>query len=340
MNKVNFTTILKGLTKKTLAPVYLLHGKESYFTSQLVERIVELAIPVSEKSFNEQICFGKDVSVGDVLSIARRYPMMAERQLIVIKNANEITDLGQKESYQLLLKYIAQPLASTILVLHFTDALDERKSWVKSALKTAFVYKSIPLYDNELPEFVTNYCQSKGAKINLKATHLLIEHTGNDLSKLSNEIDKVLLNLKIGENIEEHHIEKYVGISKDYNVFELQRVLGRRNFSQSYKIISYLAQNSKKNPIQPLIILLFTYFSKILLLKYSTTKSETELCKLLEVKPFFLSEYKMAANNYTVPQLFNVIHALKKADLASKGVDSSNNTEGQVLYELLIGIFA
>lgn len=337
--KSNFSTILKGITKKSLSPLYLFHGKEPYYSNQLTERIIELAVPVSEKSFNEQILFGKDVKVGDVINAARRYPMMAERQLIVVKNAEGIQDINIKEQYELLKNYADNPLSSTVLVLQFDSQLDERKAWVKAFTKTAFVFKSAPLYDNELPDFVSSYCQSKGVNITLKANHLLIEHTGNDLPKLTKEIDKVLLNLAIGQSIEEEHVEKYVGISKDFNVFELQRALGRRNFGQSFRIITYMGKNAKKNPIQPLIIVLFSYFSKILLLKYSGSKSETELSKLLELRPYFLSEYKMAASRYDVTQVIKAIKALKEADLASKGVGTSSNDPHEILQNMLVGIF-
>lgn len=337
--KGNFSTVLKGITKKSLVPFYLLHGKELYFTTQLTERIIELAVPVTEKSFNEHLLFGKDVTIGDVVNIARRYPMMAERQLVVIKNAEGISDINQKESTQLLEKYLENPLTSTVLVFQFNEAADERKTWVKLANKTAFVFKSAPLYDNELPDFVSNYCQSKGAKINLKANHLLIEHTGNDLPKLVKEIDKVLLNVQLNETIEEIHVEKYVGISKDYNVFELQRALGKRDFKNSYKIVQYLSDNSKKHPIQPLIILLFNFYSKLLLLKYSGGKSETDLCRLLDVRPYFLSEYKMAASNYNLNQVVNAIHAIKIADLHSKGIDTASTGADFTLQDMLIGIF-
>ncbi len=337
--KRNFNTILKGITKKTLLPIYLLHGKEPYFSALLVERILDLAIPVSEKSFNEQILYGKDIRIGDVINAARRFPMMAEKQLIIVKNTDEIQDLNTKESSDLLKHYLDKPLVSTILVLHFNTAVDERKSWAKALIKHGFVHKSNPLYDNELPDFVQEYCQSKGANISLKAVHLVIEHTGNDLPKITKEIDKILLNLSVGQSIEETHVEKYVGISKDFNVFELQKALGQRNFSRSFQIINYMGKNAKKNPIQPLIIVLFGYFSKLLILKYSTSKSETELSSLLELRPYFLSEYKMAASRYSIPQIIKAIRAIRDADLLSKGVGSQPAGEYEILQKLLFGIF-
>lgn len=338
MNR-SFNTVLKGISKKTLSPIYLLHGKEVYFSNQLADRILELAIPVSEKSFNEQVLYGKDISVGDLVNAARRYPMMAERQLILIKNADDITDLGSKESIDLLKSYIENPLTSTILVLHFNNSVDERKSWVKALIKHGFVYKSAPLYDNELPDFVMDFCRSKGVSISLKAAHLIIEHTGNDLPKLTKEIDKILLNLTIDQGIEETHVEKYVGISKDFNVFELQKALGRRNFGQSIRIINYMGKNAKKNPIQPLVIILFNYFSKLLLLKYSAGKSETELSKLLDLRPYFLSEYKMAASRYSIPQLIKAIRAIRDTDLLSKGVGNQSGGEHEILQKMVFGIF-
>ncbi|AFK05302.1 DNA polymerase III, delta subunit [Emticicia oligotrophica DSM 17448] len=330
--------ILKSIKKDSIRPLYFLHGEEVFYIEQVVEKIQSLAIPVHEKGFNEFVLFGKELSVGAVLNYARRFPMMAERQLIIVKEANQIQGIDQKENQKLIEDYALNPLPSTILVLCFTTAQDERKTWVKAFAKNGVLQNFKKLYDNQLPEFVSSYCHGRGVKISMKAIQLLIEHIGNDLKRLASELEKVILNIKLGEGIDADIIQKYVGISKEYNVFELQKALIQRDVLKANQIINFLGRNPKDNPIQPILIILYNFFSKVLLVQGSGELSESNVASLLKVNSFFAKDYILAARNYSLAKLAFVIHSIKNADLKSKGVEVGEETEGEILKKLVFEI--
>ena len=330
--------ILKSIKKDAIRALYFLHGEEPFHIEQIVDKIQKLAIPEHEKGFNEFVLFGKDLNVGALLNYARRFPMMAERQLIIVKDAQQIQGIDQKENQKLLEEYALQPLGSTILVLAFGNAQDERKAWVKAFGKSGALFNSKKLYDNQLPDFVTDYCHNKGVKISPKAIQLLVEHIGNDLKRMTSEIEKVVLNLNPGEGVDADLIQKYVGISKEYNVFELQKALIQRNVVKANQIIIYFANNPKDNPIQPVIIILYNFFSKVLLVHASGEKTDSGIASLLKVNSFFAKDYINAARNYSLPKLRSVIHSLKIADLKSKGVETGEETEGDILKRLVFEI--
>jgi DNA polymerase III subunit delta len=330
--------ILKSIKKESIKPIYFLHGEEPYHIEQIADKIQSLAIPVHEKGFNEFILFGKELTAGALLNYARRFPMMAERQLIIVKDANLIQGIDLKENQKLLEDYATNPLASTILVLCFGNAQDERKTWVKAFGKKGVLQNFKKFYDNQLPEFVASYCHGKGVKISMKAIQLLIEHIGNDLKRLTSEIDKVVLNIKLGDSIDADVIQKYVGISKEYNVFELQKALIMRDILKANQIINYFGNNPKDNPIQPILIILYNFFSKVLLIHASNDKSESAIASLLKVNAFFAKDYINAARSYSLQKLAFVIHVLKIADLKSKGVETGEENEGDILKKLIFEI--
>ncbi len=330
--------VLKQIKKKELKPLYFLHGDEQFFIEEVVDRIQELAIPEHEKGFNEFLLFGKELNVGTLLNYARRYPMMAEKQLIVVKEANNIQGIDSKDNQKLLEEYATNPLESTILVLWFANAQDERKTWVKSFGKKGLLKQFKKLYDNNLPEFVSGYCHSKGIKISMKAIQLMVEHVGNDLKRMVTELNKVLLNLKIGEHIDADVIQKYVGISKEYNIFELQKALIYKDVLKANQIVNYFASNPKDNPIQPMIIILYNFFSKALLVSASNISSESEMAALLKINIYFAKDYSAARKNFTFMKLQRIIHALKIADLKSKGVEVDDEKEGDILRMLIYEI--
>ena len=330
--------ILKSIKKDSLKPLYFLHGEEPFHIDQIVDKIQSLAIPVPEKGFNEFILFGKELSIGALLNYVRRFPMMAERQLILVKDAQQIQGIDLKENQKLIEDYALQPLASTILVLAFNNAQDERKTWIKAFGKKGLLFNSKKLYENQLPEFLAEYCHGKGVKISMKAIQLLIEHIGNDLKRITSEVDKVILNVKLGDGIDADVVQKFVGISKEYNVFELQKSLIQRDVVKANQIIIYFANNPKDNPIQPILIILYNFFSKVLLIHASNDKSESGVAALLKVNAFFAKDYLNASRNYSLPKLASVIHSLKIADLKSKGVETGEETEGDILKRLVFEI--
>ncbi|MCP9769950.1 DNA polymerase III subunit delta [Lacihabitans sp. LS3-19] len=334
----NNTQIINKLEQKTLKPLYFVHGTESFYIDSFVQKIIEIAIPDFEKGFNEYILYGKDITTGDVINYARKFPMMAEKQLIVVKEAHMISDLNNKENQALLENYAKNPLNSTILVLSFGKAQDERKTWIKAFNTHGQILNFKKMYDYEVPDFILSLCSDLKLKISPKAVQLLNEHIGNNLQAIHNEIDKLKVNLKPEEAIDANTIEKYVGISKDYNVFELQKALIEKNPKKTYQIIKYFGDNTKDHPITPNIIILYNFFSKVLLLQGLKNHSDADLAKMMGVNAYFLKDYKKAASLYPISHLMNIIHALKIADKKSKGVDAGSVSEGELYQDLIFRI--
>ena len=331
---------LANIKAESLKPLYFLHGADKYYPNAIAKKITEVAIPEREKGFNEFVLFGKDLTVGAVLNNARRFPMMAERQLIVVKDAEQILDIGTKDAQNMLAKYAKEPLNSTILVMVFGKSMDVRKAFVKAFAEKGLLLTSKKLYDNQVPDFIMRICNDKKHKISPKASQLLFEHTGNNLEAIVKEIDKMLINLPDGAEIDAVAIEKYVGVSKDYNVFELQQSLINRDAKKSFQIVNYFAANTKDHPIQPVIMILFNFFSKVLLVHGSKGTLGVNLASLLKVKPYFLKDYSKAAQNYPLWKLLPIISVLRNADKNSKGIDSGTKTPDDLYKDLISGILA
>jgi DNA polymerase III subunit delta len=332
-------SVLKDLKINKYAPVYFLQGEEPFYIDQIADLIEKKCLNESEKSFNQTILYGKDVNVNTILQNARRFPMMSERQVVIVKEAQEISDLGKEAGDTQLNAYIQNPLPSTVLVFCYKyKTLDARKTITKNLDKFTVLVTSKKIYDNQLPEWVNNYFSSKGFKINPKASLMLAEFVGNNLSRLSNEIDKLLINIQSGSEVNEDLIEKYVGISKEFNVFELQQALIKRDVYKANMIVNYFEANPKNNPIIPIVVVLFNFFSKLLVVHGSENKTEGNLAKVLGVNPYFVKDYIYGAKTYPPSKVMNVIHYLREADLYSKGVDNASTTEGQILKELVFKI--
>jgi DNA polymerase III subunit delta len=332
-------SVHKSLREKQFAPLYFLQGDEPYYIDQIAEYIEENVLSESERGFNQMVMYGKDVDVSTVLSNARRYPMMSDRQVVIVREAQEIQDLNNKNGQQLMETYVRNPMPSTILVFcHKYKSFDGRKPLAKLLDKLAILVESKKIYDNQLPEWIAQYVGQKGYQIEDKAVQMLADYVGNNLERLANEIEKVLINFKQGEEegkITPAIIQKYIGISKEYNVFELQKALAVRDVLKANRIIQYFEANQKANPIIPVIALLFTFFSKLLLVHHSADKSERALAGILRINPFFAKEYKIAAVNYPLPKVISNIHHLRIADQHAKGIDNISGTDAQILKELI-----
>ncbi|HEY8400971.1 MAG TPA: DNA polymerase III subunit delta [Cytophagaceae bacterium] len=332
-------SVLKELKNKKYAPVYFLQGDEPYYIDLISDYIEKNCLQEFEKSFNQTVLYGKDVNMNTIMQNAKKFPMMAERQVVIVKEAQEVSDLGKESGDKQLEAYVKNPLGSTVLVFcHKYKTLDARKSLSKTLDKFAVVVNSKKLYDNQLPDWVSAYFSEKGFKITPKAALMLAENIGNNLDRLANESDKLLINLKEKVEVDEALIEKYVGISKEFNVFELQKALVKKDVYKANLIINYFEANPKNNPIIPIIVVLFNFFSKLLLVHTSEDKSESGLSKLLQVNPFFVKDYIFGAKAYPLNKTMNIIHYLREADLRAKGVDSGSMGEGQILKELIFKI--
>ena len=328
--------VLQSLKKGQYASVYFLQGDEPYYIDLIADHIEKNAIPDHEKGFNQIIMYGKDVSTNAVITNARRFPMMAERQLVLVKEAQEIQDFNKPDAVKLLEAYLQNPVPSTLLVFCYKyKALDNRKALAKLIDKNAVLVSTKKLYDNQIPDWINNYVAEKGYEIAPKATSMITEFVGNNLERISNEIDKMLVNLNDTKQIKESHVEQYIGISREYNVFELQKALTTKNVLKANQIINYFAANPRANPVLPIIAMLFSFFSKLLMAHHTKDKSDKNLAAVLKVNPFFVKEYKLAMNNYHLPKVIDNIHHLKNADLQSKGVQIGTVNDRQILKELV-----
>lgn len=333
---VSAESILSDLKKNKYAPVYFLQGEEPYFIDLISDFIESNALNESEKGFNQVVMYGKDAEINKILTNARRYPMMADRQVVIVKEAQEIPDINKEEGIALLESYLKNPLPSTILVFaHKYKTLDGRKSLAKTVKEKAVLLTTKKIYDSAIPDWISSYVKNKGFDIDIKATQMLTDFIGNNLSSLANEINKILINFKEKTTIDAAMVQKFVGISKEYNVFELQRALGTRDLVKANQIVNYFEANPKNNPIIPVIALMFSFYSKLLMVHHSKDKSDKGIAAALKLNPYFVKEYLLAARNYPIHKVIDNIHHVKRADLQSKGIDSPSMGEGQILRELV-----
>lgn len=330
--------VLKEIRSKKFRPIYFLHGDEPFYIDSIAEELEKRVVAESEKGFNQFVLYGKDTDVAGVLSYARRFPFMSERQLILVKDANKLGGIDQKEQQARLEDYALNPLTSTVLVLCFHANGDERKTFVKAINTHGVVVQSKKMYDNKLPEWVAAFCQHEGVKISPKAVQMLVDNIGNDLKRLSNEIKKIMVNLRVDEGIDAGAVERFVGISKEYNVFEFQKALMTRDVMKANQIATYFSANSKDNPLAPILIILFGFFTKVLLSHACKDKSEKGLATELGVNPYFVKDYLLAIRNYPLPKVANIIHYLRESDARMKGLDGVSIAEGELLKELVFKI--
>ena len=331
---MTYNEIIKSLRAKDYKPVYFLHGDESFYIDAISDFVEKKVLTEGEKSFNQTIFYGKDSDARTLTDTASRYPMMASHQVVILKEAQEMKSLVDLQSY------IERAVPTTILVIcHKHKRLDARTKFAKSLKANAVLFESKKLYDNQVPDWISDYLKGKKLKINPNASQLIAEYLGTNLSKIANEMDKLAINLPQGTTIDEKHIQDNIGISKDYNVFELQKALGQRSVLKTNRIIQYFVANPKKNPLVMVVGTLYNYFSKVYMLHFLRNLSDRELSSALKLRSeFFLREYKSTARNYNLNKTQNVISILKEYDLKSKGVDSDSTTEGELMKEMVYKI--
>jgi DNA polymerase-3 subunit delta len=334
--------LIKDLKSRKFKPVYLLHGDEPYFIDQIIHYMEDHVLSDAEKGFNQTVMYGKDADMASILNAAKRYPMMSDYQLIIVKEAQDLkwakeTEAGSKEA-EMIQKYFEKPLESTILVLGYKYAnFDKRKKIYKSIAKSGLIFQSDPVRDYKLAEWIENFVTSKGYKIAPKASALMAEYLGVDLSKIANEVEKLLLNITKEVVINTDLVQENIGISKEYNVFELQNALASRNVLKCNQIVNYFADNPKANPMVMVMANLNSYFTKILKFHYLLNKNDA--AKELGINPYFVKGLEAAAKAYDLNKTFQIVSLLREYDLKSKGLDSTGNvTDGELLRELLFKI--
>lgn len=328
--------ILDKLKTKKFDPVYLLQGEETYYIDLISNYIEEHALSESEKGFNQVIVYGKDASMATILTHARRFPMMAERQVVIVREAQDIPDINKETGSKLLLDYLSRPSPTTVLVLcHKHKTLDKRRELGKKAEQLAVSATFKKPYDNQLSEFVLSYVKEKKYLIEDNAAQALAEYVGNDLSRLANEVDKILISHEVKDAITTTEVMAKVGISREYNIFELQKALINKDWMQAAKISNYFEANPKKNPVIPMVAFLYSFFSKVLAAHGVSDRTSQGLTAALKINPYAAKDYLAALQRYPQPKALENISLLRQADLKLKGVNSGSESEGQILKELV-----
>lgn len=327
--------ILNNIKNRNLSPIYFLMGEEPFYIDAIADYISKKVLNEAEKGFNQMVLYGKDTSIDEIVSNAKRYPMMAEHQVIIVKEAQHLS-----RTIEQLAVYAENPQTTTILVICYKyKKLDKRKAVHKVLAKNGVVFESKKLYDNQVADWIKRFIAGKGYQITPKASALLVEFLGTDLSKISNELEKLFLVVDKQTEITPALIEKHIGISKDFNNFELKKAVGERDVKKATRIINYFAQNPKDNPFVVTITLLHSFFSQLLQYHGMNDHSPKAVAQALRVSPYFVGEYQTAARNYPMRSVSRIVSGLRKLDLKGKGVGSQNISQHDLLKELLAVLF-
>jgi len=331
---VTYEEIISDLKNRIFKPVYFLAGEEPYYIDLITEYIEEKVLPEAEKSFNQMVLYGDDTNIPSIIDTARRFPMMASHQVIIIKEAQSLKKLED------LIIYLEKPLLSTILVFSYKyKTLDKRTKLFKTLESYGVYFESARIRDYLIPGWIERYLMTKGIRIDQGASAMLTEYLGTDLHKIVNELDKLIITLPEGKPlITTILIEKNIGISKDYNNFELQKAIGEKDVLKANMIVHYFANNPKENPIMLTIASLFGYFSKLLTYHYLTDKSKNNVAAVLKVNPFFVKDYETSAAKYNVSKTVQIISLLRTYDVRSKGYGDPGTEPGDLLKELVYKI--
>lgn len=327
--------IINDIKAGNIKPIYFFMGDEPYYIDKLTEYIENNILSEDEKGFNQMVIYGRDTTIDDVISNAKRYPMMADRQVVVVREAQELS-----KSIDKLESYVENPQTTTVLVFAYKyKTLDKRKKLPKLIEKSGVLFESKKMYDNQVGTWITRVLQGRGLTIEPKANAMLVEFLGNDLSRISNELDKLQIILPKGSTITAKDIEENIGFSKDFNVFELQNALGSKNQVKAYQIAQYFADNPKDNPMVVTTSLVFSFFVKLLKYHGLKDKNPKNVASVLGVSPFFLKDYDVALRNYPMKKVSSIVATLRDVDNKSKGIGANSLSTHDLLKEMLVKIF-
>ena len=323
--------IIAELKKGVFKPIYWLEGEEDFFIDRVIDYAEHQILTENERSFNLSVFYGKDAEWADVVNACRRYPMFSERQVVVLKEAQSMRNIEKLESY------IEKPLSSTILVVAYKNKkVDGRTKLARLLKEKGTILSTKKLYDSDLPEWTQQLVKLKGYSINRKALFLLIDHIGNDLNRLNNEIDKLALNLGDRDTITEDDIETYVGISKEFNVFELQHAIASRDLYKAIRIINYFEANPKAAPMQLILPSLYNFFSKVQMIYSVSSRDEKAIATAIGVNNFFVKDYVHAAQKYSATTIERLLLLLHQYNLKSIGIDSIDTSDAMLLKEMTV----
>ena len=328
--------IINDIKAGNIKPIYFLMGDEPYYIDKLSEYIEDTVLTEDEKGFNQTVLYGRDASIEDIASTAKRYPMMSERQVVIVKEAQDLA-----KTIDNLENYVSNPMPSTVLVICYKyKTLDKRKKLVKLLDKVGVVFESKKLYDNQVGQWINRILQGKGYTIEPKANAMLVEFLGNDLSKINNELEKLQIILPKGSLILAKHIEENIGFSKDFNNFELLNALGSKNQLKAYQIVQYFSENEKSNPMVVTTSTVFGFYVKLLKYHGLKDKNPKNVASVLGVNPYFLKDYDLALKNYPMKKVSQIVTTMRSIDIKSKGVGANALPSHDLFKEMLIGIFS
>ncbi|MGV6830041.1 MAG: DNA polymerase III subunit delta [bacterium] len=328
--------LVEAIKNGKILPIYFLMGEEPYYIDKITEFIQNNVLSEEERGFNQIVVYGRDTTIEDIVTNAKRFPMMAERQVVIVKEAQDLSRTIEK-----LVKYAENPQPSTVLVVNYKyKKIDKRKALYKAIQKTGYVFESKKLYENQVADWIRRTLAGKKYSITPKAAQLLVEFLGTDLSKISNELSKLQLIIEANSQITAEDVEKHIGISKDFNNFELRKAIGEKDRLKTLRIIKYFSENPKDNPIVVTNALLFSYFSQLLQYHGLNDKSPRSVASALRINPYFVKDYSSAARNYSMKQVSAILSYLRESDLKSKGVGANALPQGDILKELVAKIFA
>ena len=326
---MNPELIIQEWKKGIYHPVYWLEGEESYYIDQLIDYAEKHILNESEASFNLSIFYGRDTKLDDVVNACKRYPMFSERQVVILKEAQHMKEVEKLESY------IDHPLSSTVFIVgHKEKKIDGRSKLAKQLKSKTVLLTTKKLYDNELPDWTERMIHQKGLDIQSKALQMLVDHIGNDLQRLENEVDKLTVNLQNRKQITEDDIESFVGVSKEFNIFELQAALGRRDMNSTLNILNYFEANPKVAPIQLVLPTLYSFFSKLYMAASSSSRDEYSIAALLGLKGFFAKQYIQAIQLYSFVEIEKALILLHHYNLKSIGIGKADTSDASLMKEL------
>lgn len=333
---MTFDQIMANLSQGNYAPYYFLHGTESYYIDKITDFIENQVLHDAEKAFNQLVIYGKETDFKTILDNARQFPMMASRRVIIVKEAQELSDLDKLKGF------FEQPSPHSIVVFAYKHKkLDKRKAVAKAIAKNGVFFETPTMYDNQVPTWISDYIKKKGYNSNPQVNQLLSEYIGGNLSKLSNEIDKLFINKNPGDTIKLEDVHTNIGISKDYNVFEFQKALGQKNYNKCVLIAQHFGDNPKEHPIPMLVGSLYQYFTKVMITRANLNKNDNMIAGLIGLRSsYFVKEYRQAASNYNATELQEALLCIEAADQHSKGIGARRMGESEIMKELVYGIMS
>lgn len=327
--------IINDIKAGKIKPIYFLMGEEPYYIDRITEYLENSLLSEDEKGFNQIVLYGRDTSIDEIVANAKRFPMMAERQVVIVKEAQDLAKTIDK-----LEAYAQNPQPTTVLVFAYKyKTLDKRKKITKTLEKHGLVYESKKMYENQVGQWINRVLQGRGYSIEPKANAMLVAFLGNDLSRIANELNKLEIILPKGSTITPNHIEENIGFSKDFNVFEFRKAIGEGNKAKANQIATYFAQNQKENPMVVVNGQVFSFFSALLQYHGLKDKSPGNVAKTLKVNPYFVNDYIEASKRFPMRKVSGIVAALRAIDVKSKGVGANNLNDAELYKEMLLSIF-